>query len=397
MQSVCLLHRYPTYLHFIAKSALHTIPPIGIPGKIKSQLSFNDIKLNQKDHAKHRRRLTACLIRIIMDRRSYQKGRMHYFENITDIIGQTPLVKLNRVVKGLRPRVLAKVEYLNPGGSVKDRIGMRMLLEAEKKGRLKKGGTIVEPTSGNTGVGLALFAIQRGYQMIFTMPDKMSLEKELLLKAFGAEVIRTPTAVAPDDPRSYYKVAERIVKKRRNAFLPNQYANRNNPRAHFETTGPEIWNDTKGKITHFVAGVGTGGTITGVARYLKKKNPKVRIIGADPEGSIYHHQFYGKGGPVHTYKTEGIGEDFIPSTVDLSLLDEIIVVSDKESFAMTRRLAREEGLFVGGSSGTAVVAALKIAKKLNRNQVVVVLLPDTGRSYLSTIFNDDWMKENGFL
>lgn len=321
---------------------------------------------------------------------------MRYYENITETIGQTPLVKLNKIVKGIRPCVLAKVEYFNPGGSVKDRIAVKMLREAEKKGLVKKGGTIVEPTSGNTGVGLALFAIQRGYKMVFTMPDKMSMEKELLLKAFGAEVIRTPTAVAPDDPRSYYKVAERIVEKTRNAFLPNQYANQNNPQAHFETTGPEIWKDTKGKITHFVAGVGTGGTITGAARYLKKKNPEIKIIGADPEGSIYHHQFYEKEGPIHTYKTEGIGEDFIPATVDLSLLDEVIIVNDKESFEMTRRLAREEGLFVGGSSGTAVVAAIKAAKKLHRDQVVVVLLPDTGRSYLSTIFNDEWMKENGF-
>jgi cystathionine beta-synthase len=322
---------------------------------------------------------------------------MRYFENITETIGQTPLVKLNKIVHGTKPLLLAKVEYFNPGGSVKDRIGIKMLLDAEKKGLIRKGGTIVEPTSGNTGVGLALFAIQRGYKMIFTMPDKMSLEKERLLRAFGAEVIRTPTAVAPDDPRSYYKVAERIVEKTPNAFLPNQYANQNNPQAHFETTGPEIWKETEGKITHFVAGVGTGGTITGVARYLKKKNPKIKVIGADPEGSIYHHHFYGTEGPVHTYKTEGIGEDFIPTIVDLNLLDEIIVVNDKESFDMTRRLAREEGLFVGGSSGTAVVAAVKVARKLNRNQVVVVLLPDTGRSYLSTIFNDEWMKENGLL
>ena len=326
----------------------------------------------------------------------WKERRMRYFENITEAIGQTPLVKLNKIAKEVKPLLLAKVESFNPGGSVKDRIGIRMLLEAEQKGLIKKG-TVVEPTSGNTGVGLALFAIQRGYKMVFTLPDKMSLEKERLLKTFGAEVIRTPTAVAPDDPRSYYKVAERIVQKRRNAFLPNQYANQNNPQAHFETTGPEIWRDTQGKITHFVAGVGTGGTITGVARYLKKKNPKIKIIGADPEGSIYHHRFYGKEGPVHTYKTEGIGEDFIPATVDLTLLDEILVVNDKESFGMTRRLAREEGLLVGGSSGTAVVAAVKAARKLNRNQVMVVLLPDTGRSYLSTVFNDEWMKENGFL
>lgn len=322
---------------------------------------------------------------------------MKYFENIIKTIGNTPLIKLNRIVGDTKPSIFAKVEYFNPGGSVKDRIGIKMLLDAEKKGLIKKGGTIVEPTSGNTGVGLALVATLKGYKMVFTMPDKMSKEKELLLRAYGADVIRTPTAVSPEDPRSYYKVAEKIVKETPNSFSPNQYYNQDNPEAHYETTGPEIWRDTNGKITHFVAGVGTGGTITGVARYLRGKNPNIKIIGVDPEGSIYHHKFYRTKGEIHTYKTEGIGEDFIPGTVDLSIIDDIIVVSDKDAFLTTRKLAREEGLLVGGSSGSAVFAALKIAENLDKNDIIIVLLPDTGRNYLSTVFNDEWMSNNGFL
>lgn len=322
---------------------------------------------------------------------------MNYFENIVETIGKTPLVRLNRVAENLSPLILAKVEYFNPGGSVKDRIAVKMLLEAERKGLIREGGTIVEPTSGNTGVGLALLAAIRGYKMIFTMPDKMSMEKELLLKGFGAQVIRTPTAVAPEDPRSYYKVAEKIARETPNSFLPNQYFNPNNPQAHYETTGPEIWSDTDGRISHFIAGVGTGGTITGAGRYLKEKNPKIKIIGADPEGSIYHHRFYRTEGEIHTYKTEGIGEDFMPPTVDLSLLDEIVVVGDPAAFSMARRLVREEGILVGGSSGTAVAAALEVAKRLKKEDLIVVLLPDTGRSYLSTVFNDEWISQNRFL
>ncbi|MCH7759273.1 cysteine synthase [Patescibacteria group bacterium] len=322
---------------------------------------------------------------------------MKYFNNLLETIGHTPLVKLNKLAENVKPLILAKLEYFNPGGSVKDRIGIKMILAAEKKGLLKKGGTIVEPTSGNTGVGLALVAALRGYKMIFVMPDKMSQEKELLLRAYGAKVIQTPTTVAPEDPRSYYQVAKKLVKKTPGAFSPNQYFNQHNPQAHFETTGPEIWQDTDGQITHFVAGVGTGGTITGVARYLKQKNPKIKIIGADPEGSIYHHTFYKTKGKIHTYKTEGIGEDFIPKTVDLNLLDEIMVFDDQESFLMTRRLVKEEGLLVGESSGTAVLAALAIAENLTKKDLVVVLLPDTGRNYLSTVFNDDWMKQNNYL
>lgn len=318
-------------------------------------------------------------------------------DSVLETIGDTPLVKLNKISKEINAKIYAKLEFKNPGGSVKDRIGIRMIEDAEKKGLIKEGATIIEPTSGNTGVGLALAAVLKGYKMIFIMPDKMSKEKELLLKAYGAEVIRTPTNVSPEDPRSYYKVAEKIVKETINSFSPNQYYNENNPKAHYETTGPEIWRDTNGKITHFVAGIGTGGTITGIARYLKEKNPNVKIIGIDPEGSMYHHKFYNTDGEVHNYKIEGIGEDFIPKTVDLNLIDEIIVVNDKDAFLMARKLAREEGLLVGGSSGAAVFAISHHITGLDNEDVVVVLLPDTGRNYLSTIFNDEWMKHNGFL
>ncbi len=318
------------------------------------------------------------------------------YKNIIELIGNTPLVKLNKVTRGIEATILAKLELLNPGGSVKDRIGIAMIEDAERRGIIKPGYTIVEPTSGNTGVGLALVAAVKGYKMIFTMPDKMSEEKEALLRAFGASVIRTPTNVMPKDPRSYYKVAEKIVKETPNAFCPNQYYNQSNPKAHYESTGPEIWRDTNGMITHFVAGIGTGGTITGIGRYLKEKNPNIRIIGADPEGSIYYHKFYRTRGEIHPYKIEGIGEDFIPGTMDLDIVDEIITVKDKDAFLMTRRLAREEGILAGGSSGAAVFAALKIAKNLNEG-LIVVLLPDTGRNYLSKIFNDEWMRENGYI
>lgn len=322
---------------------------------------------------------------------------MKYYNNPIEIIGNTPLIKLNNIAKQTKPLLLAKVEYFNPGGSVKDRIGIAMVEHAEKKGLLKKGGTIVEPTSGNTGVGLALVAALKGYNMIFVMPDKMSKEKEWLLKAYGAEVVRTPTNVEPDDPQSYYKAAEKITHKTPGAFCPNQYYNQINPKTHYKTTGPEIWRDTNGKITHFVAGIGTGGTISGVGKYLKKKNKNIKIIGVDPEGSLFHPTFYKTGKEFHPYKIEGIGEDFIPETTDLNIIDEIVAVSDKDAFTITRKLARKQGLLVGGSSGAAVWAGIQIAQKLSSNDVIVVLLPDTGRNYLSTIFNDDWMHENGFL
>ncbi len=322
---------------------------------------------------------------------------MRVFDSVLELVGNTPLVRLRRVTEGIEATVLAKLEYLNPGGSIKDRIAVAMIEDAERKGLLKPGGTIVEPTSGNTGVGLALVAALRGYRMIFTMPDKMSVEKELLLRAFGAEVVRTPTDVPPDDPRSYYRVAERLVNEIPGAFCPNQYFNQNNPRAHYETTGPEIWRDTDGRVTHLVAGVGTGGTITGVGRYLKERNPSIKVIGVDPEGSVYHHAFRGEEGDIHTYAVEGIGEDFIPETVDLEVIDDMVVVSDRDAFIMARRLAREEGILAGGSSGAAVHAALQIASDLGPDDVVVVILPDTGRNYLSKIFNDRWMSEHGYI
>lgn len=322
---------------------------------------------------------------------------MKYAENILQTIGNTPLVKLNKLAKGIEAKILVKVEYLNPGGSIKDRIGVSMIEDAQKKGLLKKGATIIEPTSGNTGVGLAIVAAIKGYKLIFVMPDKMSVEKEWLLKAYGARVIRTPSNVTPDDPRSNIAVALRLVKEIPNSFCPMQYQNQANPGAHFKTTGPEIWKSTDGKITHLVAGMGTGGTITGTGRFLKKKNPKIKIIGVDPEGSLFHHKFYNKKGKIHQYKTEGIGEDFIPGTIDLSILDDILVISDKNSFKMTRNLVRKEGIFAGGSSGAAVFAALKLGRKLTEKDLVVVILPDSGRSYLSKIFNDDWMRENKFI
>ncbi|MGK5680946.1 cystathionine beta-synthase [Actinoplanes sp. URMC 104] len=315
---------------------------------------------------------------------------MRYYDNVVDIIGDTPLVKLNKVTDGIAATVLAKVEYFNPGGSVKDRIALRMVLDAEKAGLLGPGGTIVEPTSGNTGVGLALVAQQRGYRCIFVCPDKVSEDKRNVLKAYGAEVVVCPTAVAPEDPRSYYNVSDRLAREVPGAWKPDQYSNPANPRSHYEETGPEIWKQTEGRITHFVTGMGTGGTISGVGRYLKEQGP-VRVVGADPEGSVY------SGGTGRPYLVEGVGEDFWPANYDREICDEVIEVSDSDSFEMTRRLAREEGLLVGGSCGMAVVAALEVARKAGPDDVVVVLLPDGGRGYLSKIFNDDWMARYGFL
>ncbi|WP_433301015.1 cystathionine beta-synthase [Actinoplanes sp. CA-030573] len=315
---------------------------------------------------------------------------MRYYDNVVEIIGDTPLVKLNRVTEGIEATVLAKVEYFNPGGSVKDRIALRMVLDAERDGILRPGGTIVEPTSGNTGVGLALVAQQRGYKCIFVCPDKVSEDKQNVLRAYGAEVVVCPTAVAPEDPRSYYNVSDRLAREVPGAWKPDQYSNPANPRSHYEETGPELWKQTDGKITHFVAGVGTGGTISGVGRFLKEQGP-VRVIGADPEGSVY------SGGTGRPYLVEGVGEDFWPTAYDRDICDDVIEVSDSDSFEMTRRLAREEGLLVGGSCGMAVVAALEVARKAGPDDVVVVLLPDGGRGYLSKIFNDDWMARYGFL
>ncbi len=317
---------------------------------------------------------------------------MRYVDNVVELIGNTPLVRLRNITAGIEATVLAKVEYFNPGGSVKDRIAVRMVDEAEKAGLLRPGGTIVEPTSGNTGVGLALVAQLKGYKCVFVCPDKVSEDKRNVLKAYGAEVVVCPTAVAPEDPRSYYCVSDRLARDIPGAWKPDQYANQNNPQSHYETTGPEIWEQTSGRVTHFVAGVGTGGTISGAGRYLKEASDgRVRVIGADPEGSVY------SGGTGRPYLVEGVGEDFWPETYNRTLTDEIVEVSDKDSFDLTRRLAREEGLLVGGSCGMAVAAALRVARQASPDDVVVVLLPDGGRGYLSKIFNDEWMSRYGFL
>jgi len=320
---------------------------------------------------------------------------MNYKNNILETIGKTPLVKLNKMNKGLAPLLLTKLESFNPGGSIKDRIAVSMIDEAERKGLLKPGGTIIEPTSGNTGLGLALVGIMRGYELIFTMPDKMSQEKEDVLVVYGAKVIRTPTDVDPNDPRSYYKVAEKLVKEIPNSFSPNQYFNDNNPLAHYSTTGPEIWNDTDGKITHFVAGVGTGGTISGIGKYLKEKNPDIKVIGVDTIGSLYEDHFNQTVGKVHSYLIEGIGEDFIPPIVNFKVIDEIISVSDKDAFNTARELVKKEGVFSGSSAGATVYAVLQYAANLSSEAIVVILLPDSGRSYLSTLYNDKWRADKG--
>lgn len=315
---------------------------------------------------------------------------METYKNILELIGDTPLIELSRLSRGLRPRIFVKVESFNPGGSIKDRIGIRMLDAAEREGLVKKGATIIEPTSGNTGVGLAQVAALRGYRCIFVMPDKMSQEKVRLLKAYGAEVVICPTAVPRESPESYYSVSDRLAREIPNSFQPNQYFNMENPQTHYDWTGPELWRQMDGKIDVFVAGMGTGGTISGCAKYFKEQNPKVHIVGIDSEGSLYTSD------NIRPYKVEGIGEDFIPGTIDLDIIDEMIAVSDRDSFVTARLLAREEGILAGGSCGSALFGALQIAKRYDENTNIVVVLPDGGRSYLSKFYSDEYMKENGF-
>ncbi len=327
---------------------------------------------------------------------------MKYHETILGAIGNTPLVRLNRLNEGLRPLVLVKCEFMNPGGSVKDRIGPAMIEAAERSGQLKPGGTIVEGTSGNTGVGLAMAAAIKGYRTVFTMGDKQSREKQLVLKAFGARVVVCPTAVAPDDPQSYYSVARRITRETPNAVYPNQYDNQANPEVHYRTTGPEIWRDTDGKVTHYFVATGTGGTISGTAKFLKEKNPKVKVIAIDPEGSILkEYKETGEYHPehAHSYKVEGFGEDIIPKATWFDYIDEFVKVTDKESFDTARALARREGIFAGGSAGSAVAGALKYirAKDLGPEAVCVIILADSGSRYVTKLFSDEWMEENGFL
>ncbi|WP_028648948.1 cystathionine beta-synthase [Nocardiopsis sp. CNT312] len=317
---------------------------------------------------------------------------MRVHDSLIDLVGGTPLVRLRKVTEGLAPTVLAKVEYFNPGGSVKDRIALSMVEAAEKSGDLRRGGTIVEPTSGNTGIGLVTVAQEKGYRCLFVCPDKVGADKLAVLRAYGAEVVVCPTTVAPDHPESYYSVSDRLAAEIPGAWKPDQYENPENPRSHYRSTGPEVWEQTEGRVTHFVAGIGTGGTITGVGRYLKEvSGGRVRIVGADPEGSVY------SGGTGRPYLVEGVGEDIWPGTYDTGVCDEVLAVSDKDSFLMTRRLAREEALLVGGSCGLAVEAALRVARGAGPGDVIVVLLPDGGRGYLGKIFNDEWMADYGFL
>jgi cystathionine beta-synthase len=316
-------------------------------------------------------------------------------ESVLDAIGNTPLVRLKRLSWGLKPWIYAKLEFMNPGGSVKDRIAAYLVADAEKKRLLKKGGTIIEPTSGNTGVGLAMLAAVRGYRVIFTMPDKVSEEKRALLRAYGAKVVVAPTELPPSSPDHYVNLARRLQKKTPNSFMPNQYQNLANPQAHYETTGPEIWQQTDGQVDAFVAGVGTGGTISGAGRYLKERKKSLLVVGVEPEGSIYGNLKHGTHKPLHPYLVEGIGEDFVPGSYDPSVVDDIITVSDARSIATARRLASEEGILAGGSSGSAVAGALELAKRKPRLKLIVVILPDSGRSYLSKVYNPAWLKKHG--
>jgi cystathionine beta-synthase len=316
------------------------------------------------------------------------------YPSVLELVGDTPIVRLDSIGRGVAPRLLAKLEYLNPGGSVKDRIGLAMIEQAEREGKLKPGGTIVEPTSGNTGVGLAIAAALKGYRCIFVMPDKMSQEKISMLRAYGAEVVICPTAVEPDSPESYYSVSDRLAEQIPGGFKPDQYSNMANPQAHYEVTGPEIWEQTGGEIDAIVISVGTGGTISGVGRYFKERKPEILIVGADPEGSVFTAK---NGKDVHPYLVEGIGKDTWPETMDRSVVDEWVRVSDRDSFLIARRLAREEGLLAGGSSGTTVWAALKIAERFGPEATILTMLPDSGRSYMSKFYDDNWMLEHGFV
>jgi cystathionine beta-synthase len=314
------------------------------------------------------------------------------YPTVLDLVGRTPIVRLQRVGRDVAPTLLAKLEYLNPGGSVKDRIGLRMIEVAEREGKLRPGGTIVEPTSGNTGVGLAIAAAIKGYRCVFVMPDKIAEEKRALLRGYGAEVVICPTAVAPESPESYYSVSDRLAEEIPGAFKPDQYSNPANPEAHYETTGPEIWEQTGGELDAIVLSVGTGGTISGIARYLKERNPDILVVAADPEGSIFSNP-----DDIHPYLVEGIGEDFWPETFDPSLVDEYVTVSDVDSFRTARRLAREEGMLVGGSGGTAVWALLQVARRFGPDDTLVTLIPDSGRGYLSKVYDDNWLMEHGVL
>ncbi len=318
--------------------------------------------------------------------------------DVTEAIGHTPLVKLNRMAAGLKADIYCKLEYMNPGGSMKDRIAVNMIREAEKRGELKPGGTIVEATSGNTGMGLAMVSTLRGYKCVFVMPDKQSMEKVKALRAAGAKVVITPTDVEPEDPRSYYSVAKRIANETPNCFYANQYHNQDNTQAHYKSTGPELWEQTGGEIDVFVAGLGTGGTITGTGTYLKEMKPSVQLVGVDVKGSVYY-DFWKNGTlvPPHSYKVEGIGEDFFPSTINLSIIDDIVQFGDKECFHATRQLARQEGIFTGGSGGAAVLGAIRYAEKIDRPANIVVLVPDSAARYLNKVFDDEWMREHGFL
>ncbi|MDX1671043.1 MAG: pyridoxal-phosphate dependent enzyme [Balneolaceae bacterium] len=325
-----------------------------------------------------------------------------YYNSILEVIGGTPLVRLNKLTEDLPGTILAKVEYFNPGQSVKDRIAIKMIEDAEREGKLKPGGTIIEGTSGNTGFGLALVAAVKGYKCIFTMQDKQSKEKRDLLRALGAEVRICPTDVEPDDPESYYSVAQRLSEEISNSFYPNQYENMSNTEAHYETTGPEIWEQTEGRVTHYVAGMGTGGTISGAAKYLKEQNPDIRVIGIDSVGSVYKHYFetgeFDKE-VIHPYLTEGIGEDILPSNMDFDLIDEVVQVNDENAFLTTRDLAQKEGLFIGGSCGAAVYGAMEYVQNssFGKDDMMVIILPDSGTRYVSKIYNDEWMREKGFI